>query len=300
VAGLRWRTEATADGYVTEFTPPSGAPYRVTWVVGGATSTFRLEPPGRAAIGPVPVDAAPRDAAAAERAAFFLYRAEVAADGDGGQPLTARGLVGNAAGCDDIDVTPGLVSCGRGPFAAGPHKGGCCEVHDACISTHCTGCGDSGNVVKCLAPGSDWDCSDACTACHRAVLSCFLDADDHGDATCCANGDCGRLQQCLIDDVVVTDACACSQAGVPSVDACEPCVPNGRAVDPTTPCCSGVTCGDTCCGAAGHPGTCAAKSDCGDAYDCVDGVCCVPAGQPGDAGVCLCCSGKSDASGTCL
>jgi hypothetical protein len=267
----------------------------VTW----AGATFLLEPAGRPALGPVALDAAPHDAAAAERAALFLCRADAAANGTP-CALTARGLVGNMAGCDDIDLTPGLVSCGRGPFAALPDKGGCCDVHDACINDHCTGCNDSGNVVKCLVPGGSWDCSDACTACHRAVLSCFLDGDDHGDAGCCARGDCGRAQQCIVDDVVVTDACECSAAGVSSVDGCQPCVANGQPVNPAVPCCSGLTCDGACCGAPAAPGGCAAASDCGAGSDCVDGRCCLPAGAASGGGECGCCSKRADEAGACL
>ncbi len=292
---LRTQWSATADGWVVEIARPAGT-YRVRWTVTGAGSTFRLEPPGRAPIGPVALAVAPPDGPAAQRASLFLLGADLAANGASGQPLTATGLVGNHAGCDDIDVTPGLISCGRGPFRG---KGGCCDVHDACISAHCTGCNDSGNVVKCLRPGGTWDCSAACTACHEAVLACFLDVGEHGESACCARGDCGVPQQCLVDDVVVTDACACSEAGVASVDGCAPCVANGAPATPDAPCCSGLTCGATCCGAPGAAGACAADGDCREGAACAEGRCCAPAGAAAGDGACLCCSGRADA-GRCL
>jgi|JI10StandDraft_1071094.scaffolds.fasta_scaffold08080_9 hypothetical protein len=217
VGGLTWRTEATQEGHFTEFSGPAGAVVRVVW----RGETVQIEGSNRPTLGPLAVGVVPADGAAAERGALLLYGAYVADQGGGvGQPFTGLGIVGNHAGCDDIDLTPGLVSCGRGPLAAAPGKGGCCDVHDACISTHCTGEGDSGNVVKCLNPLSNLECSPACTACHQAVVRCFVAPEDQGPSVCCTRGDCGEAQQCMIDDVVETDACVCAAAGVPSADAC--------------------------------------------------------------------------------
>jgi hypothetical protein len=119
----------------------------------------------------------------------------------------------NTAGCDS---------------AAAPHscqlQGGCCDVHDACITANCGNGRGSGDFREYLRSWVTTVAMDVgCMACHIAVLHCFLD-DTHwpGPSNCCLQHNCGKPQQCMVNDLVITSPCACAQQDPPlkSLDVC--------------------------------------------------------------------------------
>ena len=153
---------------------------------------------------------------------------------DESQPLlTAR--KGNKAGCDWIDDWfPQGGSCSD--------NGACCDAHDFCIDEYCNGPNDSGNILVCVAKRAAYFsclkkgfltpdecraefpmCSSECEKCHENAIECFNSPILHGESRCCSEGDCGKLQQCIIlrdRPVVETNPCECKKHNLPSVDPC--------------------------------------------------------------------------------
>ena len=139
---------------------------------------------------------------------------------------------GNHWGCDGV---PKGTSCGQ--------DGGCCDIHDVCIDRSCRGQNNSGNVIICSAKEALYlgciasgqlstvcaalRCSSDCMKCHRDVVRCFLlDLPPRTPSQCWetvdffGNTDCGKLQQCIINDAIITDPCVCAAANYKSVDLC--------------------------------------------------------------------------------
>jgi hypothetical protein len=212
------------------------------WTVSGSQTTIQHLPPGGTPGPALVVAGAPTSAAAVSRAAAFLHgyvtsAAPRALRNELSALFTGFG-VENEAGCNLLH----LFDCSR--------KGACCDVHDACISEHCSGQGDCGNLAAALVAGyTDRPCSPSCLQCHGAAAKCFLDDGEPGEAKCCADGDCGKRQQCIIDGVVITDPCICKASGLASRDVCpDTCVRPGSpwSASPTECCNSALTAGQSC------------------------------------------------------
>lgn len=116
---------------------------------------------------------------------------------------------GNTAGCDGFPLETSCQPDGPGV---------CCDAHDSCIARHCAP-PDSGDVRECLRRMfTNNPCSAACQACHDTVVACFTNnppGQPRGPSACCGPPNvCGRLQQCIINGRVETDACVCEANGV--------------------------------------------------------------------------------------
>lgn len=223
---LEVSTAASESGYRSVITGPVGTA-EVSWSISGEQTTFRYQP-SDGVLGPeVTIDGKPTDPAGAGRAAALLYSYDVASRSASKtlapqvDPTTAVRYTGpngvdNTAGCDQIH----FVDCGT--------KGACCDAHDDCINEFCGGQSGCGNVLHALQAGyTNQPCNPSCLQCHGAVVRCFWDGIDHGPSHCCAAGDCGQSQQCMIAGVVITDPCACEDAGIESPAGCESeCPPN--------------------------------------------------------------------------
>jgi hypothetical protein len=242
---------STASGFRSVVSDAGGSA-EFEWTVTGARTAVRYRPPG-GTFGPaLEIDAAPAGAAGVSRASLFLHRDAVAATaavarrglraallGGPGASASFTGTgVENEAGCNTIHV----FDCSR--------KGACCDVHDACISEHCAGQGDCGNLGAALVAGyTSQPCSPACLQCHGAAARCFLDDGEPGESRCCADGDCGRRQQCIVDDVVITDPCVCQANQLVGRDVCPgTCVRPGLpwTASPAECCNGGLTAGQSC------------------------------------------------------
>lgn len=92
------------------------------------------------------------------------------------------------------------------------------EVDTACVET-CSQC------IRCVQEGCPpcrpvcLPCSDACNECHFDAMHCFA-TETPGESACCRRGDCGELQQCIDDGLVLTDACECLDRGIPTAGEC--------------------------------------------------------------------------------
>ena len=136
----------------------------------------------------------------------------------------------NQAGCDDL------------PFDGDCVFGSCCDTHDVCISTKCSGpngnvlaCGfQQKNLEECIEEGGSESqclaefppCTEDCTECHREAIACIFDAEEYdgpprSPSACCERGDCGEDEQCILDDTVETDPCVCEASGTSPADPCE-------------------------------------------------------------------------------
>jgi hypothetical protein len=242
VGTLQVSTGSSADGFRSVVQGPTRTA-TFLFTVSTSETTIRHLPSGGSPGPALVVAAVPGSAAAVSRAAAFLHgyvtAAGVSRARDGAASTFFTGLgVENEAGCNLLH----LFDCSR--------KGRCCDVHDACISEHCSGQGDCGNLAAALVAGyTDSPCSPSCLQCHGAAAKCFLDDGEPGEAKCCADGDCGKRQQCIIDDVVITDPCICQANGIAGRDLCAgTCVAPGSpwTSSPAECCHTGLTAGQLC------------------------------------------------------
>lgn len=246
-------TGSTATGYRSVITGPRGVA-EIVWTVSGASTSFRYRPAGGVAGPEVIIDGVPADAEGANNAATLLHRS---ASARSARSYTGPNTLGNTSGCDQ---THG--------FDCGP-LGKCCDVHDECITQHCGGQGECGNVIGALQAGySSSPCSADCLQCHGAVVKCFWDGSKPGPSNCCTDGNCGQSQECMIGGRVITDPCRCKDAGIGSVTDCPSscltdchenfpgCIPDGTVAQNPSCCCSCTlllqsptvcACQDTCC-----------------------------------------------------
>ncbi len=137
--------------------------------------------------------------------------------------LPARKPSENHAGCDPAE----LMS-----WADCSPAGKCCDLHDGCIWEECTGPNDSTDLRNCAAKALDYlsclagggsaedclrafpQCSPRCSGCHALAVACFalsfkFSLFAAGPSACCARGDCGQLQKCIINGVVQTKDSQC-------------------------------------------------------------------------------------------
>jgi hypothetical protein len=294
-------------GWQVRITDGGGRLYVVDWTLDDAGARFTYRPPDGVPEGPIVLDGVPTEAAGFTRASYFIYKSALAADAVSAQSYTGITTAPNHAGCDEIGP---FFSCAP-KWLGSERKGGCCDAHDECITANCGGCGDDGNVMKCLwRPPPAAPCSAACLRCHVAAVVCFGDTTDYGDSNCCARGNCDHAQECMIDGVVITDPCECKSHNVASVSGCGPCVANGQPLTSSTvPCCSGnaevgPNMTSYCVGSPGAPADqCNSAHDCtitsDHGIDCQGGRCCSVAGEPSPPNACFCCSGRSS-GGVCL
>ena len=270
-------TGSTDTGYRSVITGPRGVA-EIVWTVSGGSTSFHYRPAGGAAGPEVTVAGVPADAAGATNAAMLLHRSRSAAAS--ARSYTGPNTLGNTSGCDQ---THG--------FDCGPN-GKCCDIHDDCITQHCGGQGACGNVLGALeaAYGSS-PCSADCLQCHGAVVKCFFDGSKPGPSNCCADGNCGQSQECMISGRVITDPCRCKDAGIASVTDCAPtcltnctlnfagCLPDGTVAQNPSCCCS-------CWLLLSSPTVCACQNTC-----CPDFPGCAPAGvQVFHFGLCCSCA----------
>ena len=134
-----------------------------------------------------------------------------------------RGPSENHAGCDPAELMS-WADCGD--------AGKCCDLHDGCIWEECLGDNDHTDMRDCLRQAFDYlacrafgdtpescleqfpQCGGRCSGCHALVVACFalsfkFSLFAPGPSACCARGDCGQPQKCIINGVVMTRAGEC-------------------------------------------------------------------------------------------
>jgi hypothetical protein len=202
-------------GYRATILAADGTTRVVDFTVSAGSTVVTYHDADGAVLGSATLDSAPADARGAGLGAYVLYAnqadaavstASLSTEGYTGTNPTGTGFA-NHAGCDPRGLLGGL-DCTA--------KGGCCDAHDECITANCRSAGDSGNVFTGLFVKA-FTTSLACKACHVEVMGCLIAALP-GPGHCCAANNCGELQQCMIDGVVITDAAVCAQAGLACAD----------------------------------------------------------------------------------
>lgn len=211
---------------------------------------------------------------------------------------------GNHAGCDVVDdLLPQHGACT-------PH-GACCDRHDVCIDSHCGGPNDSGNVMSCLR--NPFACSQPCLTCHVAVIGCFALFDPlplgPGPAACCADGDCGELQRCIVDGKVMTDVNRCpTETPTPDVVATGAPTPTPPSTPTGAPVCGNgvrellescdghddVACPEACeadCACSGcGPGALLCNGVCATGCPSLEWLCCADGSVPANFPHPFCCA----------
>jgi hypothetical protein len=284
-------TASTDTGYRTVIHGAAGTA-EIVWTVSGASTSFQYRPPGGSPGPVVTLAGTPADAAGVTDAAMLLHLSRTITAGTTAS-YTGPNPLSNTSVCDQLHE----LDCG--PI------GKCCDVHDDCITTHCGGQGECGNVLGAMeAAYGPAPCSADCLECHGRVVKCFFDGSHPGPSDCCEDGDCGRSQECMIDGRVITDPCVCKSQGIASVTECPPqtcgectpnfsgCLPDGSVSQSSRCCCS---CKLRIPGGS-IPNHCACQKDC-----CLDMPGCAPAGTGVNhySACCSCSVSGSGPSGTC-